>query len=152
MNAVFKKMNFKGQSPICVLEAPEAFAPAMAEMAATTEVQTALADGTAYTWLLGFCPDAAAIERLAPVAAAALAEDAIFYLAYPKKSSKRYQSDISRDQGWGPLGKLGFEPVRQVAIDADWSAMRFRKVAFIGELKRNEKMLLSGEAKQRRKQ
>ena len=35
------------------------------------------------------------------------------------------------DSGWPVLGAAGFEPVRMVAIDADWSALRFRRVEHI---------------------
>jgi len=31
--------------------------------------------------------------------------------------------------GWNMLGHEGFEPVRMVAIDEDWSAKRFRRRA-----------------------
>ena len=50
----------------------------------------------------------------------------LVWFCYPKKSSKRYKTDISRDHGWSPLLDRGWEGVRQVAIDEDWSALRFR--------------------------
>jgi len=34
------------------------------------------------------------------------------------------------------LGREGFEPVRIVAIDEDWSAKRFRRVSFIKNMTR----------------
>ena len=51
-----------------------------------------------------------------------------FWVSYPKRSSKRYKSDISRDTGWDVLGECNFEPVMQVSIDADSSVLRFRPV------------------------
>ena len=41
------------------------------------------------------------------------------------------------------------EGVRQVAIDEDWSALRFRSAKHIKSLERNPKMALSKEGKQR---
>ncbi len=41
------------------------------------------------------------------------------------------------------LGKLGFEGVRQVAIDEDWSALRFRRVEFIKTMSRDKKRAMS---------
>jgi len=35
------------------------------------------------------------------------------------------------------LADDGYEPVRQVAIDEDWSALRFRKVEQIKKMTRN---------------
>jgi hypothetical protein len=57
-------------------------------------------------------------------------------MAYPKGSSKRYQCEFNRDGGWDVLAHAGFEAVRQVAIDEDWSALRFRRVEFIKSLTR----------------
>ena len=46
-------------------------------------------------------------------------------------------------------GDAGFEPVRMVAIDDDWTAMRVRRVEFIKTLTRPESFALSKEGKQR---
>ena len=58
--------------------------------------------------------------------------DPILWFAYPKASSRRYACDFNRDSGWDVLRGLGFDSVRQVAIDEDWSALRFRRVQYIG--------------------
>ncbi|MAF63879.1 MULTISPECIES: hypothetical protein [Pseudomonadota] len=36
------------------------------------------------------------------------------------------RSDITRDDGWESLAAQDLLPVTQVAIDNDWSALRFR--------------------------
>jgi len=56
----------------------------------------------------------------------ALHEDAKFWVAYPKLSSK-IVSDLSRDCNWECIAKFGFESVRLIALDNIWSAMRFKK-------------------------
>jgi hypothetical protein len=63
-------------------------------------------------------------------AAKALREDGVLWFAYPKKSGA-IATDISRDAGWTPLTSLGYRPVRQIAIDATWSALRFRKTEYV---------------------
>ena len=60
-----------------------------------------------------------------------------------KKSSKNYKCDFERDSGWDILGEHGFEPVRIVAIDEDWSALRFRRVEFIKKISRRKSMTIS---------
>ena len=70
--------------------------------------------------------------------------DFLFWIAYPKKSSKKYKSEINRDSGWQILGDLGYEGVRQIAIDDDWSALRFRHVSFIKQLTRSFAMSQEG--------
>ena len=62
--------------------------------------------------------------------------DAIVWFAYPKGTSKRYTCAFNRDTGWKALGDAGFEPVRQVAIDEDWTALRFRRAEFIRSMTR----------------
>jgi hypothetical protein len=54
------------------------------------------------------------------------------WVAYPKKASRRYGCEFDRDTGWQALGDAGFEPVRQVAIDEDWSALRCRQSSTSG--------------------
>ena len=62
--------------------------------------------------------------------------DSIVWFCYPKKSSKAYSSDLSRDHGFYALGTVGFEPVSSVSIDENWTALRFRRVEFIKSLLR----------------
>lgn len=53
---------------------------------------------------------------------------------------------------WDPLGQAGFGPVRQIAIDADWTALRFRRVDPIKSLTRRTLRPLSrrGQARLKR--
>lgn len=69
--------------------------------------------------------------------------DAKLWFAYPKKSSKNYKSEITRDRGWTKIGDYEMEPVRQIALNEDWSALRFRKLAYIKTLSRRESMRLT---------
>ena len=62
--------------------------------------------------------------------------DALLWIAYPKGTSKRYTCEFNRDKGWGVLLGSGFDCVRQVAIDEDWSALRFRRIEFINHRSR----------------
>ena len=50
--------------------------------------------------------------------------DGIAWLAYPKAG--QLGTDLNRDILWRHMLKKGVQGVRQVAIDATWSAMRFR--------------------------
>jgi hypothetical protein len=75
--------------------------------------------------------------------------DAIIWLCYPKGTSKKYHCDFNRDTGWQSLAPYNLEPVRQVAIDEDWSALRFRKVEYIKTITRRESYALTDEAKKR---
>ena len=75
--------------------------------------------------------------------------DPVLWFAYPKGSSKKYRCDFNHNSGWDALVELGFEGVRQVAIDEDWSALRFRRVQHIKNFNRTASNTTSPEGKQR---
>lgn len=149
MDAVFKKLNYKGQDRILVLNAPASFEPSLESLAEEANVvRNAEQAGTA-GFAMVFATLKAELELLVTQVVPRLEEDAVFWVCYPKGTSKRYRCDFNRDTGWELLGQYNMEPVRQVAIDEDWSALRFRSVGNIKKLTRSSKMALSKEGKQR---
>lgn len=132
MAAVFAKLNLKEQHTIVVLNAPASFEPELAALTGVT-VRRDLA-GEPVAFLLAFVTRQQEVDDIAAQVRTQAPGDAIVWFAYPKGTSKRYQSAFNRDTGWTALGAAGFEPVRQVAIDEDWSALRFRRVEFIKSL------------------
>lgn len=75
--------------------------------------------------LLGFAVDVAALDPLADRMLRIYKRGGAFWVAHPKKSGS-IKSDLSRDAGWDRLTREGMIPVTQIAIDNDWSALRFR--------------------------
>lgn len=63
-------------------------------------------------------------------------KEALVWIAFPKKSSN-IPTDMSRESGWSLFEENEWLPVRQVAIDDNWSALRFRPRSAIKEVKRN---------------
>ena len=127
MTPVLKKLLYQGQSPVLLLGAPpEASALAKAFGGA---VHAKPAAGTKYGFMLGFARSAAEMDAIAKAADRALAEGALFWSAYPKGTSNKYKgADINRDTGHVRMKTHGFEGVSLVALDADWSAMRFKRI------------------------
>ncbi len=136
MDPVWAKLNYKGHAPVLALNAPDSFRPRLADLG-SVRVDRRPAAGAVYPFALVFVTACADVAALAPPVAAAMGSDAVLWFAYPKKTSRIYTSDLSRDVGWQPLGDLGFEAVRQVAIDDDWSALRFRPAVAIRTLRRD---------------
>jgi hypothetical protein len=91
----------------------------------------------AIAFALAFVTGQADLDAFAKSVTARADGDAVVWFAYPKGSSKRYRSEINHDNGWSALGRAGFEGVRMVAIDEDWSAVRFRRVEFIRSMTRH---------------
>lgn len=148
-NKVLKKLNFKDQKMACVLKAPEAFSEHLADLKSLTSVQEAVKPQNTYDFALLFAVMKTDISALFNQVKNNLSKDGLLWIAYPKKSSKKYKSDISRDDGWQVLGDAGYEGVRMVAIDEDWSALRLRQAEFIKTMKRSQKMAMSEKGKER---
>lgn len=146
MASIFDKLNLKQQTEIVVLGAPPSFEPELASLQGV-QVRRDLPSVTAIEFSLAFVTTQKEVDRLAPAVAKKAKEDAVVWFAYPKGTSKKYKSEINRDKGWAALGSSGFEPVRQVAIDEDWSATRFRRIEFIKNMTRDPQYLLSRGAK-----
>ena len=89
----------------------------------------------AFAFALSFVTQRAELQRLSRKLSAKATGDAILWFAYPKGASKKYSCDFNRDDGWAVMRQAGFDSVRQVAIDDDWTALRFRHVEFIKQSK-----------------
>jgi hypothetical protein len=130
MATVFEKLNLKDQSAIVVLNAPASFEPELARLK-STKVHRALDSIAEIQFSLAFVTRQDEVDALAPQIAKRAKGDAIVWFAYPKGTSKKYTCDFNRDTGWALLNKAGFETVRAVAIDEDWSALRFRRSEYV---------------------
>jgi hypothetical protein len=98
-------------------------------------------------FVLAFCTQQSEVDAIALEVSKKLEDDGLLWFAYPKGTSKRYKCNFNRDTGWAILGELGFEPVRAVAIDEDWSALRFRRVEHIKKMTRSFAMTDIGKNK-----
>lgn len=120
-----EKLGVKPGTTLAVIDAPPALAGALASTAEAADADT----------LLIFASDRAAAARAIRTGLSAFAPGKRLWFAYPKKSGA-HASDLSRDTGWEALGEAGFLPVTQIALDADWSALRFRPRGEIAKLTR----------------
>jgi len=145
---VWGKLNLKDHQEIVIVNAPASFEPEVKALDGVT-VKRKPADVKAIGFFLAFVTTQKEVDDLAKVVATKSVPDAVVWFAYPKGTSKKYTSDISRDTGLQALGEAGFEPVRMVAIDEDWTGKRFRRVAFIKNLTRDPRALVSKEGKKR---
>lgn len=137
MTPLFKKLNFKNQPEVLIIHAPQSFAPEMEAMATHTNVLTDVDAAASCSFILAFVSQQSEVDTLAPLLAQKLEGDGALWFCYPKGSSKKYTCNFNRDTGWQALAIANFEGVRMVAIDEDWSALRFRRVAFIKTMKRS---------------
>ena len=148
MPTTFEKLNFKNQNPIVIVNAPETFEAELRTLRGIKVVR-ALSEVDAMEFSLAFVTTLKEVETAARALPKKAKDDATVWFAYPKGSSKKYKCEFNRDTGWKALGNAGFEPVRMVAIDEDWSALRFRRVEFIKKMTRGKEQRLTAKGKAR---
>jgi hypothetical protein len=103
----------------------------IATVAATGDVPVVAADGMetaespdAADVVVAFVRTLADLDTLAVPALDAARQDRLAWIAYPKAG--QLGTDLNRDRLAAALAGCGVQPVRQVAIDDVWSALRFR--------------------------
>jgi hypothetical protein len=148
MPSTFEKLNLKNQRQIVVLNAPESFEHELAALRDVTILRN-LQDLNEIEFSLAFVTKQIEVDALGKTIARKAKGDAVVWFAYPKGTSQKYKSEVNRDTGWQVLGSLGFEGVRSVAIDEDWSAARFRRVEFIKAMNREQKHAMTTQGKAR---
>ena len=148
MTPLFKKMNLGSHEKILVLNAPKSFDEALIQLDGV-QIKRKVPSKSSVLFCIGFAITQLELDSLSSKFAKATEGDSIVWIAYPKGTSKKYKCEFNRDTGWTVLGEAGFESVRMVAMDEDWSALRFRRVEHIKSLTRNDSRLISNVAKRR---
>lgn len=148
MNALLKKLKIKSGAKVMFTNLPEDLQWMRSELESMGAVESS--NSSEFTVAIGFGTSSDAIGTFFHLINETVKSDEIVWFCYPKKTSKKYQSSINRENGWDVISDLTFEPVMQVAIDEDWSALRFRKIEFIKKFTRNESMVISKTAKERK--
>ena len=135
--SVIKKLQFKDQGQaVLIINAPKAYEEVMALFEGKVHTKGKVVSNYDFVQVFGTSNEE--LQSLAKGAESYIKEDGLLWLCYPKKSSKAYKgSDCSRETVASLLADEGYEPVRQVAIDEDWSALRFRKVENIKTMTRS---------------
>lgn len=111
------KLQLKQNSLVALLEPPEGADAALDGLNTTS--YTADADA-----LIVFVVDREALERCRGEIIGAVGRDALVWVAYPKAG--QLGTDLNRDLLAVALAGQGVRPVRQIAVDELWSALRFR--------------------------
>lgn len=116
MADVAAKLGLKPGVPARLVDVPPSLAPHFAGIVADAEQPEVV---VGFVHRIADVPGV--LDRLLPL----YRRGGRLWIAYPKLSGA-HASDISRDRGWEPLAAAGLLAVTQVAIDADWSALRWR--------------------------
>ncbi|MFN8468731.1 MAG: hypothetical protein U0X20_24445 [Caldilineaceae bacterium] len=120
------KFQFKNVVKLAVRNAPGGYVEKL--QAELEGIEILAGPDAAADAVLLFVNNLAEAQALAPGAVATVAPakpEGILWIAYPKGGSG-IKTDVNRDKLWPVVQESGWRPVRQIALDDVWSAMRFR--------------------------
>ena len=120
--SLMQKLQIKS-GKLIVLNAPKGYAEQLARELKDLTVSTRAA-GQAEAVLL-FVNSLAEVDKFTPRAGKLVKPNGMLWIAYAKGTSK-VKTDVNRDRLWAAVQPLGWQPVRQIALDEVWSAMRFK--------------------------
>ncbi|AEI46359.1 hypothetical protein [Paenibacillus mucilaginosus] len=116
MEELLKKLRYK-EGRALVLNAPEGYRLGIEENGEP---------GETYDFVQLFVGSSEQVHEWVPRTIPYLKEDALFWITFPKMSSK-IKTDINRDILFKLVeGISSYRPVSNVAVDEQWSALRFR--------------------------
>ena len=136
MTNLLAKLNYKGQDRIAIINAEEDFSAVIGTDLKDVVIDKEIDPRYPYSFIILFVKSVSEVDHLTPMALHNLMADGILWFCYPKKTSKKYFTDLDRDHGWKSLNDSGLFGVRMVSIDDDWSAFRFRNAKFIKSFKK----------------
>ena len=114
--------------PVVVLNAPPEFEKLLNDWRAEgLPVGQRRTPGSRF--VLVFVRSRSDIERNAGSIVTSVVDDALLWIAYPRADSERFRTDITADGGWQVLKRMGYSAVREVHLNDDWTAQRFRRTA-----------------------
>jgi hypothetical protein len=119
-----RKLRITGGQRLAVVHAPPDYLEGLGQLPEGVSVSDSL-EGE-FDIVHGFYFTMEELEADVQALKAALDEDGILWVSYPKRSAKT-DSDLSRDIIWAALGEKGQTAVAQVSVDEVWSAMRFKR-------------------------
>lgn len=128
-----KKLLIKPGQRIIILNPPPGYMDKLGALPEGVE-QSSKPEGS-FDLVHLFVSNTEELARLAPAAIQSVRRDGLFWISYPKQTS-RVKTDMTRDKGWDPVKGAGFEPVTQISINDVWSALRFRPSEMVSRKKR----------------
>jgi hypothetical protein len=131
MNDLLKKLNYKEHRRIAVLNAADEFIAEITRVLDRVIIDREIDQRCPYEFMIVFVSSVAEVENFTPSMLHNLTADGILWFCYPKKTSKFFSGGPERDRGWKSLNDAGFHGIRMVAVDKEWSALRFRNIKYI---------------------
>jgi hypothetical protein len=131
MDDLLKKLCYKSQERIAVIEAPVVIKKKLENKLEGVQIDSVIDPRYLYDFILVFIKGSDDIDNFGPKAIHNISPDGKLWVAFHKPTSRKYSSEITRYKGWDHFEETGFKRVSQIVIDKDWSALRFRNKKFV---------------------
>jgi hypothetical protein len=131
MDDFLKKLYYKGQERISVIEAPGVIKKKLDKRLTGVQIDTFIDPRFLYDFILIFVKNKDELDNIGPKAIHNLSPDGKLWIAFHKCTSRKYSSEVNKDKGWEYFEQAGYKKVSQIVIDKDWCAMRLRNKKFI---------------------
>lgn len=128
-NALLKKLLIKPGQRLIILNPPAGYWDELGSLPADVDVATQPEGHFDLVQL--FVKDSAELSQWSSIALQIVKPHGILWITYPKGTAK-VKTDLNRDILWKLMEPTGWRPVTLVAVNAIWSAMRFRPLALVG--------------------
>ena len=127
-----KKLRLAAGQRVVVLNAPDGYLALLEPGPAG--IKTQLEPDRAYDVVVLFVKGTEELRRLGSAAVRATGPNGLLWIAYPKGGQTKGATDLPATPWWvqrdvlGDItGEKGYKPVAFVAVDGDWTALRFKK-------------------------
>lgn len=131
LSAIAKKLRFRPDHRVAILNAPDGYVAAL--QPTPREISTELQPSETYDAVQLFVNNAAELRRLGAAAIGAVKPDGMLWITHPKGGKTRGVTDLPATPWWvkgDVLGEItsvtGCRAVAFVAIDDNWTALRFK--------------------------
>lgn len=136
IDALLKKLNYKEGEALFVLNAPATFLESLWTIPHEIMLRNEIPADEQIGFVMIFATRRDELSRQLKEIYPRLQGDAVVWAIYPKGTSRKFTCDFNRDSSGEIFLPYDMLAVRQVSIDDDWSALRFRKRKYIKSVTR----------------
>ena len=133
LSPMARKLRLAPEHRVAVLNAPDGYVDQLRP--GPSAIETEVGQSEPYDVVLLFVNDVDELRRLGPIAIRAAKANGLLWITYPKGGKTRGVTDLPATPWWvrrDVLGEItsekGLKPVAFVAIDDNWTALRFKRV------------------------
>ena len=122
---LFEKLQFEDEKNVLIQGLPSTIEKQFSKLSFSKNV-TPLLKSRRIDFALIFAVNVSQLRSILDEVLPALHDDAKFWIAYPKITSK-IACDLNRNTSWKNMQDSGYETSEQIVLDHVWHALRFRK-------------------------